>query len=98
MAVGYELNPILYYWTKLMILLKGCTGQVKVHCLSLYEADLRETDVVFTFLLNGPMKKLSSKLFTELPNGAKIVSYLFSIPDHTPSIKENGIMVYQVKK
>jgi len=95
-AVGYELNPILCWWTKIMIFLKGYKGKVQVHCKSLYDADLSKTDVVFTFLLNGPMKKLENKLFTELPPGAKIVSYLFPIPNRTPSKKENGIIVYQV--
>ena len=95
-ATGYELNPILCWWTQIMIFLKGYKGKVKIHCQSLYDADLSNTDVVFTFLLNGPMKKLDNKLFTELPSGAKIVSYLFSIPNRTPIKKENGIIVYQV--
>lgn len=95
-AVGYELNPILCWWTQLMIIVRGYRGKIQIHCRSLYDADLSDTDIVFTFLLNGPMKKLENKLFTELPPGAKIVSYLFSIPNRTPIKKENGIIVYQV--
>ena len=79
-----------------MIFLKGYKGKVQIHCQSLYDADLTKTDVVFTFLLNGPMKKLENKLFTELPTGAKIISYLFSIPNRTPIKKIDGIIVYQV--
>lgn len=95
-AVGYELNPILYWWTKLMILLKGYSGQVEVHCMSLYKADLHDTDIVFAFLLNGFMKKLDSKLFTELPKGAKIISYLFPIPNRIPVVKKDRIVMYQI--
>jgi len=95
-AVGYELNPVLYFWTLLAIKLKGLSGRVSARCQSLYQADLSEADVVFAFLLPRPMKKLASKLFTELKPGAIIISYAFSIPGHTPVKKEQGIFVYKV--
>ena len=95
-TVGYELNPILCFWTRLAIKLKGLSGRVSVRCQSLYQADLSEADVVFVFLLPKPMKRLAPKLFTELKPGAIIISYAFSIPGHTPVKKEQGIFVYKV--
>lgn len=95
-AAGYELNPVLYFWTLLVIKLKGLSGRVSVRCQSLYQADLSAADVVFAFLFPKPMEKLAPKLFTELKPGATIISYAFSIPGHTPIKKEQGIFVYKV--
>jgi tRNA A58 N-methylase Trm61 len=95
-AIGYELNPFLVLWTKLMIKVKGLNGQVTVKWQSLYQADLHNVDVVFAFLFPTPMQKLSPKLFSELKPGAKIISYVFAIPDKKPIITKEGILVYQV--
>lgn len=93
-CIGYELNPILYWWTRFLILLRGKKGKVSVYCRSIYQADLSGVDVVTAYLFPGPMNKLADKLFSELKPGAKIVSCAFSIPGHVPVLKENGIFVY----
>lgn len=95
-AVGYELNPILYVWTKIVALCLGLSSRVSVRLKSLYQADLAAADVVVAFLLNQPMKKLAAKLFSELKPGAVIVSYAFPIPGHEPIIKKEGLFVYKV--
>ncbi len=95
-AVGYELNPLLYIWTKIMIVLKGLSGRVEVRFQSLYHADVRQADVVVAFLFPKPMERLGPKLFAELPPGARIVSYAFPIPGHEPVLKQEGIFVYEV--
>lgn len=95
-ATGYELNPFLYLWTKLMIALRGAGGRVSVRLQSLYTADLSDADAVFAFLLNQPMRRLEQKLFSELKPGAKIISYVFPIPGRAPLVKEQGIYVYEV--
>jgi len=96
-AIGYELNPILYYWTKFMVLVKGLKNKVKVHHKSIYKADLKDIDVVLTYLMPGPMGKLSNKLFSELKPGAKIVTYAFYINDRKPVLKDGKIAVYEVR-
>lgn len=95
-AIGYELNPFLVWWTRLMIKLKKLDGRVEVKCENLYNADFKNVDVVFAFLFNNPMKKLENKLFSELHPGAKIVSYVFPISGRVPVVKEQGIFVYVV--
>lgn len=96
MVTGYELNPWLYVWTKLMIIVKGLFKCVTVKFKSLFEADLRDVDVVLAFLSPGMMRKLESRLFAELKPGAKIVSYTFSFPNRTAIKKQEGIYVYRV--
>ena len=97
-AIGYELNPFLVLINKYLIWKNKAGDKVSVKLKSLYQADLKDVDVVFAFLLPGPMEKLEKKLFSELKNGALILSYAFPIPNQTPIKKEQGIFVYQVGK
>lgn len=94
-ATGYELNPLLVWWTRLVARLRA-VRTVEVKQQNLYTADLKEIDVVFAFLFPEPMEKLSGKLFTELKPGATIISCTFSIPDKKPVYQSGGIFVYQV--
>jgi cyclopropane fatty-acyl-phospholipid synthase-like methyltransferase len=95
-AIGYELNPLLVWWTKIAIFFRGLGGQVDVKLKSIYDADLKDVDVVFAFLMPKPMAKLESKLFSELKPGAMIYSYTFSIPGHEAIKKDEGILIYRV--
>ncbi|HLD61213.1 MAG TPA: hypothetical protein VJA27_03750 [Patescibacteria group bacterium] len=97
-AIGYELNPFLYYWTKLFIFLKGYTGKVEVRLQSLYTAEVGEADVVTAFLFNEPMRKLEPKLWREMRAGAKVVSYTFPILNRQHIVKEQGIYVYEIER
>lgn len=96
-VVGYELNPFLVVWTRLMISVRRLGGKTRVRLQSIYTADVKDADVVLAFLFEEPMKKLESKLFQEMKPGAKIVSYTFPFAQHEPARKEQGVMVYEVK-
>jgi len=95
-AVGYEINPFLYCWTKIKIALWRKGNQVEVKFQSLYQADLKDVDVVLCFLFPSYMVKLEDKLFSELKSGAKIISYVFSIITRVPVIKKEGVVMYIV--
>ncbi len=95
-ATGYELNPFLVWWSRMMARIFKLDKLVDIKLKSIYQADLSQMDVVFAFLLPKPMEKLEKKLFTELKPGAMILSYSFSIPNRTPIKKEQGIFVYKV--
>lgn len=94
-AVGYELNPFLYFWCKTISWLRGCNN-AKFIFQSIYNADLTSADVVFTFLSPAHMNKLSDKFAHELKSGAKVISYAFCWPNHTPAVKKEGLFVYQI--
>lgn len=97
-AIGYELNPLLCLWTRWKIFFKKLKTKASVRCESIYKADLRDADIVFTYLMPVPMKKLAEKLFSELPNNAKIISYGFQIPNHEPIKTVGKIYIYEIKK
>ncbi len=94
-AVGYELNPFLVIWTKLMILLRGRSGQVQVFYKSIYDADIADADVIMMFLYPPHMKKITDKIFNEIKPETKILSYVFQFHGHEPIAKEEGIFVYK---
>ncbi len=94
-ATGYELNPFLVLWTKLMIILKGKQKQVDVLYKSIYDADIAEADVIFMFLFPPHMKKLTAKIANEAKQGVKILSYSFPLPGWAPLIHEQAIYVYK---
>ncbi len=94
-AIGYELNPFLVIWTKLMILLKGKRGQIKVFYKSIYDADIADADAIMMFLYPPHMKKLESKIFNEAKPEVKILSYVFQFHNYTPIANEQGIFIYK---
>lgn len=95
-AVGYELNPFLFAWTKCQIWRQGLSGKVQVFCRSLYQADLSKADVVVTFLFPKYMTRLDKKIFSELRTGAKVVAYTFPFKGRQEKIKKEGLFLYDV--
>lgn len=93
-AVGYELNPFLVLWTKLEILVTGNQSKVKVFYKSIYDADIKDMDVILMFLFPPHMKKMVEKLKEAKP-GTLIVSYAFALPEWELIKKEQGIYVYR---
>lgn len=95
-AHGYELNPALFFLTKLWSRRKKFGGRVTVACRSLYTANVAEADVVTAFLFPDPMRELEHKLFSEMKPGSLIVSHRFSIPHRAALIEQEGVFVYRV--
>ncbi len=95
-AVGYEVNPFLYFFTKAKIFLTGQQKNISVHLRSLYGADVAQADVVLAFLFPSFMDRVGKKLFAEMKPGAKILSYVFRIPGRMPIATQDAIFLYQV--
>jgi SAM-dependent methyltransferase len=98
-AVGVEIDPFRYGWTRLMIRFKGLGDQVRVVRRDFFEVDLGEATVVTAYLLSDTNRKLMGKLARELPPGARIVSRKYIFPDwelvHEDFIEE--LYVYQIR-
>ena len=77
-AVGVEVDLSRYLWSLLAVSLRGLRRQVKVIRGDLFAVDLREADVVFTFLLQDTNERLKDKLRRELRPGTRIVSNIFT--------------------
>ncbi|MDO8509892.1 MAG: 50S ribosomal protein L11 methyltransferase [bacterium] len=95
-AIGYELNPFLFIWTKLQIWRLGLGGSVQVFWKSLYQADLSKADVVVTFLFPQFMVRLDQKIFSEMKSGAKVISYVFPFKNRKEIIKKEALFLYEI--
>ncbi len=97
-AVGYELNPILAFFTIIRALLTGNHKKISVYCKNFWNADIRDADVIFVYLLPWHMERLGKKLQKELRSGTIIVSNSFIFP-HWKIIREdraNHVYVFRI--
>jgi SAM-dependent methyltransferase len=79
-AVGIEIDPLRYLWCQLLITALGLRRQVKIIYGDIFNQDLSDADVIFSYLLPKTNKKLESKFMRELHPTARIVSNDFLFP------------------
>jgi len=82
--VGYEVSLLLYLLARLKVIFLGLSKRVEIRYADFLRRDLGQASVIFCFLTPMAMKKLSPKFKNELPKGARIISYSFSLPDWQP--------------
>jgi len=93
-AHGYEVNPLLVWWSRRKIKQAGLKGRAFIHRKSFWAEDLSNFDIIALYGVSLMMKRLEKKLERELKNGARIVSYAFDFPNRKPEKKEDGIYLY----
>jgi len=95
-AVGIEIDPLRYLWTRALVVFLGMSAQVKVIWGDFFKQDLSQADVVTVFLLQDTNDSLSLKLVEELRPGTRVVSYKSGFSIWTPlrQDEEDRIFVY----
>lgn len=93
-AVGYEVNPILYLWSRYKIKKLGLEARAKIYFKNFWRADFSQFDVITVFGINYIMGRLERKLNKEIKAGAKVISYAFPLPTWKISQKDGAILVY----
>jgi ribosomal protein L11 methylase PrmA len=91
-AVGYEINPIMWLIAKLRAL--HCPG-AKIKFGNLWQVDLSEADVVLAFLVPRTVQKLEDKVVNEMKSGSILVSYIFKLPHLKPKLSRHHWFIYQ---
>ena len=76
----------IWLLAKLRVKLSGLP--IQVHMRDMWNADLRDADVVFLYLFPQTCAKLQEKLQKELKAGAKVVSHGFPLPNKEPAKME----------
>ncbi|KAG8460689.1 hypothetical protein KFE25_011464 [Diacronema lutheri] len=76
-ATGYEINPFLVAASR--VLSFGRPAE-RFRCESMWDADLREVDVVVVYGLPPIMERMGAKLLGELPEHALVVSNAYELP------------------
>lgn len=93
-AHGYEINPLLVWWSRRRIKQAGLASRATIHFKNFWKADFSAYDVVVLFGIDYIMARLEKKLDRELPPHAVVISYLFPFPTWEPSRHDGGILVY----
>ena len=89
-AIGIEIDPLRYLWTRWQIRRKGLIGQVEVIRQDMFTVDLSPASVVTCYLLSETNLNLMGKLETELFSGTRIVSRNFPFPGWPLIAEEPG--------
>lgn len=94
-AVGYELNPLLVVYSRLITW--RYHDQVRVVWGNYWHQTWPPADGIFVFLLQPYMEKLDQKITEDCTGGIKLVSFAFTIPSRKPTKSKNGLHLYTFK-
>ena len=97
-AHGYEINPILVWWSRRKIKSEGLEGKAFIHRGSFWDADFSPFDLVSIYGIDYIMKDLQEKLQRELKVGAKVAANAFVVPDWEHEREDNGVYIYIKEK
>lgn len=95
-SIGYELNPLLVVYSKLRLLKYRKT--TKVIWGNYWQKKWPKADAIFVFLLQPYMEKLNTKIEQNYPDGIKLVSFAFTIPNKKPQKEQNGLYLYRYNR
>lgn len=95
-AHGFEINPGLVLWSKLRIATAGMRGKAHIHLGSFWSQDLSSYHVVTVYGLPKLMQRLQTKLGTELPDDARVVSNKFRFPGWQSTTVKNSLHLYRI--
>ncbi len=98
-AIGYEINPYLVFYTKLLSLFNPDRKYIRVFWKNLWSADVSKADAVFVYLIPWRMEKLQKKLSKSCKPGTIIVSNSFIFPSWEiyRQDQKNHIYAYKIK-
>lgn len=91
-AIGYELNPVLVLWSRLVNW--KYRKYITVRWGNYWRHALPTTDGIYVFLLNPYMKKLDTKIIQDTTQKVRVVSFAFAIPGKKPIKELNGLFLY----
>lgn len=78
-ATGYEISLLFYLVTQVRRLFSKNRQHIHVHFKSFWNADLRDADVVYVFLMRRAFSKLREKLERELKPGTRVICHVWPI-------------------
>ncbi len=97
-AVGVEFNPALVLLSRFHVWRRDLRSRARIVRADFHAYSLHEARVVFLYLWPSTVATLREKLARELPRGARIVSNGFEIEGWEPSMRKNGVLLYEMSK
>lgn len=99
-SVGYELSPFLCFFTRLQKAIFYRHVDLQVIRQDLFDADIKNAQVVTCYLFPKAMGQLRHKFEAELSPGTRVVSAQFSIPGWAPievrEVAHRPVYLYQI--
>jgi SAM-dependent methyltransferase len=99
-GVGIEIDPALVAEAQAKAREAGVEGKTEFRLGDMYAADVRAATVVTLFLHPGPNLKLREKLRSNLPAGARVVSYVWDMGSWPPAevrrVNEHRIFLWRI--
>lgn len=92
-AIGYEINPLL--WFIALLRTARYYPKARVKLANFWPKSLVQADVVMAFLVPRYMLRLATKARQELKPGSVLVSYIFQLPGKKPVKKRDHWFVYK---
>lgn len=93
-ATGYELNPLLVWYTLWRARRKALMNQVQIYQHDFWKADLSPYTIVVIYGRWGMFKALQKKLKNECQKGTKVLSKDFDLPQLKLLQRKNSISMY----
>lgn len=93
-AHGYEINPLLIWWSRINIQRAGLETKAFIHWKSFWGENFITFSVISLYGIPHIMKRLEKKLRTELRPGTRVVSNAFTFPHWIHSKKDNDVYLY----
>jgi ribosomal protein L11 methylase PrmA len=94
-VVGYEVNPLLVWWSRARIQTAGVADRVKVYQKSFWRVSLNDVQGITLFGITYIMKEMEEKLLKELPMGVRVVSNGFQFPNWKGEKVADGVYLYR---
>jgi ribosomal protein L11 methylase PrmA len=94
MAHGYEINPLLVWWSRYLIRQAGLQKTAIIHWQDFWNADFSQYSAVTVFGIDHIMKRLGQKILRETKAGTRVISYAFPFPGWVPTTRERGVYTY----
>lgn len=96
-ATGWEINPFLVLWTKILAFANGVSKKVHMQTGNYQNANLKTADIIFIYALPNMMVKMETKIQKETKSATQIFSYKFPFPKLRPVQKtDSGIFIYKI--
>ncbi|XP_019629663.1 PREDICTED: protein FAM173B-like isoform X3 [Branchiostoma belcheri] len=82
---GYELNPFLLGYSRLMAHRKGLASLARFHRKDLFEADLRLYNNIVIYGEPLILRRLEQKLAEEVTSGSRVICCRYQLPTWAPT-------------
>lgn len=100
-AIGYEINPLLVWYSRFWVRIFGKTKKIKIINENFFTSKIEPVDVIAVYLWPSTMQKLRSKLKSELDPKTRVISRGFKFNGVEPLKLKQGpvswLYLYRVK-